>query len=80
MKARSSYYRSLPYVIELIPDLDNEGEWYARIPRLRGCIADGSNQAEALQAWEIVKRLWIEVALEHGDEVPEPLPQPESIK
>ena len=66
-----TYYMALPYTIELIPGEDNGG-WYARIPLLEGCMADGDTQAEALAALEEVKQLWLDVALESGGRIPEP--------
>ena len=71
-KARSvEYYMALPYPIVLITDPE-EGTWYAKIPDLVGCMADGATPAEALAALEEVKALWFEVSLERGHHIPEP--------
>ena len=51
------YYMALPYRIVLKP---HDGDWYALIPALRGCMADDKTQAEALKEIEIVKHLWLE--------------------
>lgn len=63
---------SLAYPIVLIPDED--GTWYAKIPALTGCMADGETPAEALAALDEVKALWFEVSLERGHRIPEPEP------
>ncbi len=57
----------------LIPDPEN-GIWYAKIPTLVGCMADGTTPAKALEALEETKRLWLEASLEHGHTIPEPGP------
>ncbi len=44
----------------------------ASIPELKGCIAHGETREEALKEIEIAKNLWIECALEDGEEIPEP--------
>ena len=67
------YYLSLPYPVVLIPDSD-DGTWYAKIPSLEGCMADGDTPAEALGALEEVKQLWFEASLKHGHVIPEPEP------
>ena len=66
------YYLALPYTIELIPDED--GFWFAQIPLLRGCMTQGSSREEALEMLDEAKRLWLEVALERGQHIPEPEP------
>ncbi|CAG1009339.1 hypothetical protein ANRL4_04026 [Anaerolineae bacterium] len=65
-----SYYLSLPYTIELIPDED--GFWFAQIPLLRGCMTQGASRAEALEMLDDAKRLWLESALARGIPIPEP--------
>lgn len=72
-KKTVAYYLSLPYPVVLIPDVE-DGTWYARIPTLKGCMADGDSPAEALAALDEVKALWFEVSLEHGHHIPEPVP------
>ena len=70
-KKTVEYYMSLPYPIVLIPDSDDD-TWYAKIPGLTGCMADGRAPAEALDALDAVKALWFEVSLERGHTIPEP--------
>jgi antitoxin HicB len=65
-----SYYLSLPYSIELIPDVD--GYWFARIPLLEGCITNADSREEALVMLDDAKQLWLETALALGKTIPEP--------
>ena len=59
------YYLSLPYTIELTPDV--EGFWFAEIPLLEGCMTNGENREDALAMLDDAKRAWFETALEfHG--------------
>jgi predicted RNase H-like HicB family nuclease len=73
MSKTLEYYLPLLYPIVLIPDA-KDGTWYARIPLLTGCMADGATPTEALAALEEVKRLWFEASLKHGHTIPEPEP------
>jgi predicted RNase H-like HicB family nuclease len=43
------------------------------VPELPGCMAHGSTQSEALKNINDVIKLWIDVVIEHGDSIPEPL-------
>ncbi len=54
-----------------------EDECYvADVPDLRGCSAFGDTPEEALAELQIAKALWLEVAREHGDPIPEPRYRP----
>lgn len=66
-------YLRLPYAITLRPD--EEGDWIAQMRELKGCIAHGGTQAEALERLDDAKREWIKSALEHA--LPVPMPAPE---
>lgn len=67
------YYLNLPYPIQLSRQSDDGDEyWFAEIPRLPGCMSDGSDLNEALRNLEDAKRLWIETQIKDGYEVPEP--------
>jgi predicted RNase H-like HicB family nuclease len=44
----------------------------AEMPELKGCIAHGDTQAEALKNVNEVAEQWIEMAEEKGWEIPEP--------
>lgn len=70
MTKNLTYYLSLPYPIELIPDED--GFWFARIPLLEGCMTNGDSREEALRMIDEAKQLWLETALEVGKTIPEP--------
>lgn len=74
MEKTLEYYLSLPYVIELIPEKD--GYWFARIPLLKGCMTQGASRAEALEMIDEAKTLWLETALAHEIEIPEPAAVP----
>jgi predicted RNase H-like HicB family nuclease len=43
-----------------------------RHPDLKGCVAVGETPEEALANLEEARRLWLETAYEHGDEIPLP--------
>lgn len=40
------------------------------VPELPGCMADGKTPKEAVKAAQVVIDLWIETALENGEEIP----------
>jgi antitoxin HicB len=63
------YYLSLPYTIAVTPD---DGAWFAEIKELSGCMTEVDTWEEILPAIEEAKRLWLELALERGREIPEP--------
>ena len=50
------------------------GFWFAQIPLLPGCMTQGSSREDALKMLDEAKELWLEVALERGQEIPEPTP------
>ncbi len=70
MNKMLDHYLALPYTIEIIPD---EGAWFARIKELPGCMTEVDEWDAILPAIEDAKRLWIEVALDRGRPVPEPV-------
>lgn len=72
MNKTIDYYLALPYTLEIIPDTE-EGDWVIQIKELRGCITQANRWEDVLPMIEDAKRLWLEVALEHGDSIPEPL-------
>lgn len=47
--------------------------YIASIPALQGCMVHGETKEEALKEIEIAKELWIETAIEDGEEIPKPL-------
>jgi antitoxin HicB len=64
------YYLNLPYTIEIIPD---DGAWFVQIKELPGCMTEVDTWDEIKPAIEEAKYLWLELALERGREIPEPL-------
>ena len=44
----------------------------AEIPELKGCMAHGKTQAEAVKNINQAIELWLETAIEFGDEIPLP--------
>lgn len=67
-----SYYLSLPYPLEIIPDRE-EGGWVIKIKELRGCPTQTDDWDAIPDLVEVAKRLWLESALEHGDPIPQPV-------
>ena len=59
------------YEIIIYWSKDDEA-YFAEVPELPGCMADGSTYQEALANAETVIAEWIETAREMGREIPEP--------
>jgi predicted RNase H-like HicB family nuclease len=55
-------------------EIDNV--FVAEMPELKGCIAHGETQDEALREINAVAKEWIEVAKEKGWHIPEPKGKP----
>ena len=51
---------------------DEDDCWVANVPDLEYCSAFGDTRAEALREVEVAIQLWLEVAEEHNDPIPEP--------
>ncbi|MDT7918953.1 MAG: type II toxin-antitoxin system HicB family antitoxin [Meiothermus sp.] len=64
------YYLGLRYPVTLVPEA--EGGYTATINDLPGCVSVGETAEEAMEMIEDARRLWLEVAYEHGDEIPLP--------
>lgn len=60
-----------PYARMVIPD--SGGTFSAEIVEFSGCIAVGSDAAEALANLEEVAKDWIEATLAQGQNIPEPM-------
>ena len=71
MNKTIDYYMSLPYTLIIKPDVE-EGGWFIKVNELRGCMTQADKWEEVLPMIEDAKRLWLEVALEYGDPIPEP--------
>lgn len=70
MEKEIDYYLNLPYTRELIPE--PEGGWFVRIKELPGCMSQGDTPEEAMAMIKDAMQGWLEVALEHGQTIPEP--------
>lgn len=55
---------------------EEDAQWIADIPDLKGCSASGDTPEEAVREIQIAKELWLESAREHGDPIPEPRYRP----
>ena len=65
------YYLTLPYRLEIVPDLE-EGGYDARYPELPGCITCADSLEQLLVNAADAKKVWLEAALEEHLEIPEP--------
>jgi predicted RNase H-like HicB family nuclease len=64
------YYLGLRYPVTLVSE--KEGGYTVLVPDLPGCVSVGETVEEALEMIEDARRLWLEVAYQHGDEIPLP--------
>jgi predicted RNase H-like HicB family nuclease len=55
---------------------DEDGVWIADAPDLQSCAAHGSTPEQALAELRVAMDLWLEVARERGQPIPEPRYQP----
>lgn len=69
------YYMNLPYEIRVAPPSEPDGDWFAEIPLLPICMTQAPKD-KLLDMIEEAKELWLELALEAGDEIPEPKKEP----
>ncbi len=51
---------------------EEDQAYIVSVPELPGCMADGKTPEEAVRQAQTVIDLWIEAALEDGEEIPEP--------
>lgn len=65
------YYMSLPYRMEIIPDME-EGGFTAWYPDLPGCLTCSESMEGIVTNALDAKKVWFEAALEDGLEIPEP--------
>lgn len=72
MKQSLNYYLDLEYTVRLKKNSD--GSFFAEIEELPGCMTEGDTEEEALKMIEDARRGWLEVALNRGLTVPEPIP------
>jgi antitoxin HicB len=69
-KTAQDYLRR-PYARVLVPE--EGGGFSARVLEFAGCVAEGETGDDALRALERAAESWLDVALELGHTVPEPL-------
>ncbi len=76
MRKDLDYYLSQNYQVSFkeAPDADAVVAW---IPDLPGCMTQGDSFEEAAELIQDAKELWIEVAFENGDHIPEPIDEQE---
>lgn len=67
------YYMSLAYPITVTADIE-DGGWFIEIKDLPGCMSQADTWDDVLPMITEAKQLWLEVSLEHGDDIPEPPP------
>jgi antitoxin HicB len=72
-KKTLEYYVNLPYKVDIYPEEDGNG-YTAIIPDLPGCMTCADTIEELWGMIQEAKELWLEVALEDGDYIPEPAP------
>lgn len=66
-----SYYMSLEYQMNIIPDYD-EGGYTVYFPELTGCVTCGESIQEAIENALDAKKTWFEACIEDGITIPEP--------
>jgi antitoxin HicB len=67
-------YLARPYPISVVPQRTPEGKpiWFAEIDDLPGCMSRGDSPEAAIANVMDAMGAWITVALERGQEIPEP--------
>ena len=63
------------YVFKVELEEDEDGRWSAIIPSLPGCNAWAYTKQQALGAIQDNAQAYLEVALEHGDPLPQGVPR-----
>ena len=67
-------YMSMPYTRVVYPISDESGSYYVgSILEFDGCMTTGDTAAEVYELLDDAMEGWLEVKLEHGDYIPEPL-------
>jgi len=74
MKKNLEYYLSLPYSISIQRREDEDGICYlGKVLELDGCHSHGATKEEAFVNLQEALEGYLEVKLEYGDPIPEPL-------
>lgn len=69
-----AYYMSLPYTVMVNPVNDESGKYFVgRVLELDGCLSDGQTPEEAYKNVREAMEGYLEVKLDHGDPIPEPV-------
>lgn len=55
---------------------EEDGEYVAVVPDLKGCSATGATMEEAAREAQTAKRLWLEAARDNGYPIPPPTVRP----
>lgn len=58
------------YAIAIFPD-EEDGDYIAIVPDLKGCSAFGDTPEDALREIQIAKEGWLEVSRERGYSIPQ---------
>jgi antitoxin HicB len=67
-------YLARPYPISIVPQEGRDGGelWFAEVEDLPGCMSHGATPEEAVDRVRNAMGAWITVALDRGQEIPEP--------
>jgi antitoxin HicB len=68
---------TLTYTIQLIPA--EEGGYVVKVPALPGCMTQGDDYDDAIAMAEDAIKLWLEVMIDEGREIPVETPSQETI-
>ncbi|WP_054636996.1 type II toxin-antitoxin system HicB family antitoxin [Thalassobacillus sp. C254] len=70
-----NYYLSLDYTViyKKVNEKNGKEYYYGKVSELDGCHTTADTLEELLSELEEVKRDYIEIKLEHGDPIPEPM-------
>jgi len=70
-------HMKLPYHITMVRNEsgDGDGAWVVWVEELPGCISQGDSAADATAMIDDAMRGWFQVAIDHGDPIPEPRPE-----
>ncbi|HSQ27394.1 MAG TPA: type II toxin-antitoxin system HicB family antitoxin [Anaerolineales bacterium] len=69
MEKNLDYYLGLPYTIELIQE--PQGGYFVDVKELTGCMTIAESSEKALAEIQVLKREWLEIALEERIPIPE---------
>lgn len=73
LKKNLGFYLDQKYTIVVRPLSNNEGGgWFAEIPLLPGCWADGETPDDAIAELSGAKALWMESMINNGRVIPLP--------